>query len=104
MGYIRIMASFFAGLVVILALMVKWIHHIACNTRDVTSGDKDTADEELILGGHWVHQHMSTETVILCCLHYLLFFMCYGASRMICQPWMWVLHFQPVLCLTILCV
>merc|ERR1719436_1832603 len=30
-------------------------------------------------------------------LHYCLLFMAYGVARMICQPWMWELHFYPVL-------
>merc|ERR1740138_1126623 len=30
-------------------------------------------------------------------MHYTMFFLCYGASRAICQPWMWELHFWLVI-------
>lgn len=44
---------------------------------------------------------MSTEIFILGLLQFSLFFVCYGVARMICQSWMWELHFWPVLVLTI---
>merc|ERR1711971_1360484 len=35
-------------------------------------------------------------------MHYTMFFLCYGASRAICQPWMWKLHFWLVVCAAVL--
>merc|ERR1719254_456977 len=46
-----------------------------------------------------IHETISTETVMLCALQFAMFFVCYGIARMICQPWMWELHFQLVSCL-----
>merc|ERR1719316_2406725 len=45
------------------------------------------------------------EWVMVFVLHYILFFLCYGAARFLCQKWMWQLHFWPVfmlLCLIVL--
>jgi len=35
---------------------------------------------------------------------YVLFFLCYGAARIVCQKWMWQLYFFPVLSLTLMTV
>merc|ERR1719263_2443852 len=48
-----------------------------------------------------VHERYNTESIVLGLLQFSLFFVCYGVARMICQPWMWELHFWPVLVLTI---
>merc|ERR1719213_565741 len=56
---------------------------------------KDLPKEESI------HNKFPTEVIFLGLLQFCLFFTCYGVARMICQTWMWELHFWPVLCLTI---
>merc|ERR1719199_2111469 len=50
---------------------------------------------------HSIHNDYPTERILLGALQFSLFFVCYGVARMICQPWMWELHFWPVLILTI---
>jgi len=54
----------------------------------------------------WIHSALPTELIICTMLHYCLFFLCYFAARMVCQPWMWELHFWPVCILTccVLCI
>jgi len=54
----------------------------------------------------WIHRALPTELLICTMLHYCLFFLCYFAARMVCQPWMWELHFWPVCILTccVLCI
>merc|ERR1740117_1912158 len=47
-----------------------------------------------------IHETLPTEGIVLHGLEFLLFFVCYGVARMICQPWMWELHFWPVAILT----
>merc|ERR1740117_1363285 len=47
-----------------------------------------------------IHETLPTEAIVLTGLEFSLFFVCYGVARMICQPWMWELHFWPVLILT----
>merc|ERR1719321_2075238 len=48
-----------------------------------------------------VHSTHNTELIVLRVFQFALFFLCYGVARMICQPWMWNLHFWTVLCLTV---
>jgi hypothetical protein len=94
MGYVRII-SFFAVLVLLLILGMAWF----CHRLEVHIGDykelKDLPKEKSI------HNYLPTEVIFLGVLQFCLFFTCYGVARMICQTWMWELHFWPVLCLTI---
>lgn len=48
-----------------------------------------------------IHTEYPTECISLGLLQFAMFVVCYGVARMICQPWMWELHFWPVLCLSI---
>merc|ERR1719491_551294 len=48
-----------------------------------------------------VHELYKTEAWVMCGLQFSLFFVCYGVARMICQPWMWELHFWPVFTLSL---
>jgi hypothetical protein len=91
MGYIRIMIGFAVATVVLLVAM-GWL------TRTIK------ADRGLPGTGKTVHNKYSTEVAVLTLLQFTLFFMCYGVARMICQPWMWELHFWPVLSLTMVAV
>merc|ERR1719482_2405497 len=46
------------------------------------------------------HEKHNTELIFLGVMEFALFFVCYGIARMICQPWMWELHFWAVTILT----
>jgi len=93
MGYVRII-SFFAVLVLVLILGMAWY----CESLERSMGDyKSFAD---LPTEKTFHNDFPTEVIFLGLLQFCLFFTCYGVARMICQPWMWELHFWPVLCLT----
>lgn len=94
-GCIRIMIGILCLLVLVLACMVGWIFRIVGVIKNPEPQEQQDSTPQWSL-----HRATSTETIIICTLHYLLFFLCYGAARMICQPWMWVLHFWPVMYLT----
>merc|ERR1719207_393975 len=49
-----------------------------------------------------IHETLNTEGIALGALQFTMWVLGYGVARMICQPWMWELHFWPVLTLTIL--
>merc|ERR1719326_2103970 len=51
-----------------------------------------------------VHETLNTEGIALGALQFTMWVLGYGVARMICQPWMWELHFWPVLALTIVAV
>merc|ERR1719498_1219030 len=48
-----------------------------------------------------LHTSYDTEGIVIKLLQFTVFFTTYGIARMICQPWMWQMHFWPVLYLTI---
>jgi len=100
MGYIRIMG--FATVVVLLMIcgMGQINKHLLARIRH--------HDEQY---EHTQHEHppsvlekYNTENIVLGLLQFSLFFVCYGVARMICQPWMWELHFWPVFVLTIVAI
>jgi hypothetical protein len=88
MGYVRIMGMF--GIVVLLIL-----GYMAYLTSSIKSPKPSGKEPQRI-------RKMSMEIVVLCLLQFSLFFVCYGVARMMCQSWMWELHFWPVLALTVL--
>jgi len=96
MGYIRIMC--FAGSVVLVL-----ITSMALLTKNLM---KEFLEEPLdkassaISEKKSIHETLPTEGIVLHGLEFSLFFVCYGVARMICQPWMWELHFWPVAILT----
>jgi len=71
--------------------MAYSIRHI--REKAATKGAQSTGDEKV--------SKISSELVVLGLLQFSLFFVCYGVARMICQSWMWELHFWPVLVLTV---
>jgi len=90
LGYVRIMFCFVAALV-LLVIAMAWY------TKTMSKMLKlEDEDAEIELAG----RHPITASMVLCAFQYSLFFLCYGVARMICQPWMWRLHFNAVLCLT----
>lgn len=102
MGYIRIMGFFGVQLVIIFLAMGLWIQRVNRLVKTATADDSDeeTRSARETAKGR-VGTRFNTESAVLLLMHYVLFFLCYGAARMICQPWMWEMHFWPVCCLTI---
>jgi len=95
-AYIRIVIFFGAVYCAMLGLMLFLIHHVNAYVKDFKKADK----QDEAGGGHNVHEEYPVDRIFTFFLNYILFMLCYGASRMICQPWMWQLHFWPVLILT----
>jgi len=96
MGYVRIMSFYGVASLILVIAMVFWIQKVKgfAKSEEAQSG-KPTAAAAAFCSKY------NTEVWVMMILHYLFFFNCYGVARMICQPWMWELHFKPVLCLTI---
>jgi hypothetical protein len=104
MGYIRIM-MFATGIVLILIMTMSYAtkSFVEKMKKVDTDGEStprsgSTAD---VKKQHTIHEDRNTEGIFLAVLEFALFFTCYGVARMICQSWMWELHFWPVLGLTI---
>jgi len=91
-GYVRIMICFS---VVVLGLIVAMAWYIKRMARML---EEDTETQE----GTKKHHSFNIETLVLGAFQFALFFLCYGIARMICQKWMWELHFWTVLGLTII--
>jgi len=94
MGYVRIMVGFtvlLVAIIIAIALITKKMSQMLSADYKPHADDKHDS----------IHETMNTESILLCVFQFALFFMCYGIARMICQPWMWQLHFWPVLGLTI---
>jgi hypothetical protein len=91
MGYVRIMGVFGIAVLLLIAYMAYSIRHI--REKAAAKGAHSTGDEKV--------SKISSELVVLGLLQFSLFFVCYGVARMICQSWMWELHFWPVLALTV---
>jgi hypothetical protein len=95
MGYLRIMACF-GVFTLSLVASIAWI---AKRTSAMLQAEDYKPNES---GKHHsIHERMNTESMVLCAFQFALFFVCYGVARMMCQPWMWEMHFWTVLCLTI---
>lgn len=95
MGYIRIMA-FFSGLSFFL------IVGIAYYTKGISEFfESDPEEIETKYHDSFHTTWCNTETVVLKTLQFTLFVVYYGVARMVCQTWMWELHFKAVLALTI---
>lgn len=95
MGYVRIM-GFFAmmtlALIIVMGCFTKSIAREIHNVDEVEAGPRKKS----------IHEDYNTESIALCLLQFAMFVVCYGVARMICQPWMWELHFWPVFSLTLL--
>lgn len=91
LGYVRIMFCFAAALVLLVIAMAWYTKNMSKMLK--LEGAEDAEAE---LSG----RPTITAAMVLCAFQYSLFFLCYGAARMICQPWMWRLHFNAVLCMT----
>lgn len=96
MGYVRIM-GFFTLLMLGVIVGISWFTKSVA--KEIQKGEPDT--ERLQHKEKSIHEMYNTESLALSALQFVMFVVCYGVARMICQPWMWELHFWPVLSLTI---
>jgi len=91
-GYIRVMSFFTIVMITLFVVMGAVVHRIAHHIK----GDSET-DEDLTPS--WFAQAGWAMGFVL---NYVVFFICWCAARFLCQPWMWTLHFWPVLGLSLL--
>lgn len=97
MGYVRIM-GFFSLVTLVMIVSMGWY------TKKVSSEiQKDVEPETGPAKKSFVNKY-PLDRIALCTLQFAMFFVCYGVARMICQPWMWELHFWPVFSLSIVAV
>merc|ERR1719181_2091243 len=101
MGYVRIMG--FATVVVLIMIfgMGVFNKHTLARIRH-NQHQEEHSQPEPPPKSKTILEHYNLENIALPLLQFALFFVCYGVARMICQPWMWELHFWPVACLTVL--
>eukprot|EP00419_Tripos_fusus_P055931 CAMPEP_0172812424 /NCGR_PEP_ID=MMETSP1075-20121228/10031_1 /TAXON_ID=2916 /ORGANISM="Ceratium fusus, Strain PA161109" /LENGTH=870 /DNA_ID=CAMNT_0013651985 /DNA_START=95 /DNA_END=2707 /DNA_ORIENTATION=+ len=93
MGYIRIMVFFFFVLMVNIGFMT-WV---------ITAVNKENDAAVHSAGGSGAKTPMLAKSArfSLWAMGFALFFLCYGAARTFCQPWLWELYFNTLLCLTL---
>jgi len=84
LGYVRIMC-FSCSLLLVMILGMGW--YIKSCLKEIKRCDAPQAPDD---------STADTAIVFLGAVQFGLFFVCYGVARMICQPWMWELHFWPV--------
>jgi len=97
MGYVRIMGFMGCFLLAIIAFM-GW--KVLSAGKMIQSEAPPSADKKK----KTIDENYNTEELWMATLQFSLFFLCYGVARTVCQPWMWELHFWPVLCITCLSV
>merc|ERR1719379_2439862 len=93
MGYVRIMISF-TFLVMALVTIMAWYTKSLGNTLQAETEPSPLNTRTSL------HHKVNTELLVMYAFQFTLIFLCYGVARMICQPWMWKLHFWTVLGLT----
>jgi len=101
MGYVRIMGVSAVAVFLIIACMTYFTKSIVQKCSE--DNEEDHVEDEPAPKSS-IHEAFSSESFVLCMLEFCLFFVCYGVARMICQPWMWELHFWPVFFLTIVAI
>jgi hypothetical protein len=99
MGYVRIMGVFGIMLLFVISGMAWQIGAVAGAVEKSGSEEGQNTQQK-----QTVHNRFNTESAWIGIMQFCLFFVCYGAARMICQSWMWELHFWPVFCLTVLAI
>merc|ERR1719198_803967 len=105
LGYVRIMI-FYLGLTTVLLLGMTYMI-FRYNAAVVESVESEAmtlaaAPQKEQSKGFTI---VAFEQIFFDVLNYCMFMMCYGFSRMICQSWMWELHFWNVVyvfCITML--
>jgi hypothetical protein len=101
MGYLRIMLSFTVFALLLILIIMVYTDKVGKNFHSDQGGrfsSVEIATDEI----NNIHKRLNTEFLILKTLQFAMFFQVYGVARMIGQPWMWELHFWPVLGLTCL--
>jgi len=93
MGYIRIMSCFLALFVVQMIAVIWFISGVNKALQDPESVQSLPADS--------IHNKYNTERMVALTCFYNVFILCYGIARVVCQPWMWELHFWVVLSLAV---
>jgi len=96
MGYVRIM-SFFLALLAVQLIILVWV--VARLSNGLTEAKQSRESQRIVSDGF--HNRYSSEKMLALTCFYNLFILCYGISRVVCQPWMWELHFWVVTYLTI---
>lgn len=94
LGYIRIMMCFSVLALAITISIGWWIKSISMFMHE----GKEEVEHEY---KNSIHTKYKTDRWVIQALKFSLFFLFYGVARMVCQPWMWELHYWPVLFLTI---
>jgi len=94
MGYIRIMIFFFFALVATFAFMTWVIIAVNKENADVVGSRSGTSQERTPMLAR-------SARFSIWAMAFALFFLCYGAARTFCQPWLWELYFNTLLCLTL---
>lgn len=95
MGYLRIMVFFSVCLLALFLVMCTYIYSVC---KVAQSG------QVLTYRPGSVHTRFPTEIIVMNVLQYTIYMLCYGFARMVCQKWMWELHFWPVLALTVVAI
>lgn len=96
-GYIRIMAFFLVVAFINLSLMLWVIVTVNQKLDDSMVTCRSNSSEGKVTPRESSRVNSETLKVAFKMYgSYTIFFLCYGASRTICQPWMWELHFWPV--------
>mmetsp|Transcript_68426 Transcript_68426/g.164282 ORF Transcript_68426/g.164282 Transcript_68426/m.164282 type:complete len:952 (-) Transcript_68426:144-2999(-) len=94
MGYIRIMLFFLA---VQVTLCISMFLAIRAVNKEVAESKAELEEEAKTKIGAGAQSALAAaEHWMVWLIQYSGFFLGYGASRMICQEWMWKLHFWPV--------
>jgi len=94
MGYIRIMMFFFFALCVSFACMTWVIHAVNKENDAAVKSQQGTANARPPMLAR-------SAQFSLWAMAFSTFFLCYGAARTFCQPWLWELYFNTLLCLTL---
>jgi len=97
MGYVRIMSFFLCLMAVQLIVLVWFVGHLS----DGLSNARQSRETTRSVAQEGFHNRYSSEKIMALTCFYNLFILCYGISRVVCQPWMWELHFWVVTYLTI---
>lgn len=107
-GYIRIMGFFMLVQLSTLGLCAFLVYIVNSKIESAMNEDEDDEDKagsqpgyqrELtsLSSARLMRRAYFIKNTVIDLLQYTLFFLCYGAGRSICQPWMWKLHFWLVL-------
>jgi len=101
MGYIRIMTFFLCALLLQLGIILWFINRTNATLQHADSMNTTSQNAGSISQKDSIHARFNTESIIAMSCFYNVFILCYGIARVVCQPWMWELHFWVVIYLLI---